>query len=78
MVIIDVVATPQEFGVLASQNISECSFQKVGHDQICVGHPQHPRTQCSSMKLALQAYSDTCFINNNGLTLTGILAKIMS
>ncbi len=78
MVIIDLVATTQEFGFYASPNISECSFQKVGHDHKCVSNQaQSWRSQCTSMKLAVQTSTDACFIQNNGLTLTGMLAKIL-
>jgi hypothetical protein len=75
VVVIDLVAATKEFGFFANQNISECSFQKVGHDRRCVGHQQQPWSQCSIMKLAVQKSTETCFIHNQGLTSTGILAK---
>ncbi len=77
MVIIDLVAATKEFGFFANQNISECSFQKVGHDQRCVGHQQQPWSQCSIMKVDVVTSNEGCFIQNKGLTLTGILAKII-
>jgi hypothetical protein len=77
MVIIDLVATMQGFGFSSSQNISECSFQKVGHDQRCVSNQQQTWSQCSSMKLAVQTFAEACIIQNKGLTLTGSLGKII-
>jgi hypothetical protein len=75
MVIIDLDWAPKKFGFIASQNISECSFQKVGHDQKCVSNQTW--SQCASMKLAVLASNKGCFFENKGLTLSGIFAKIL-
>ncbi len=77
VVTIDPVAATQEFGFFASQNISECSFQKVGRDQKCVINQHETWSPCSSMKLAVQTFTKACIIQNKGLKLTGILAKIL-
>jgi hypothetical protein len=77
MVIIDSVATTKQFGFFANVSISECSFQKVGRDQKCVSNQEKTHCLCSNMKLEVQTYNKACFIQNNGLTLEGILAKIL-
>ena len=73
MVIIDVAAS-KIFGFYTNMTIYECSFQKVGHDQKCVSNQAW--SPCASMKLAVLASNEACYIHNTGLTLNGILAKM--
>jgi hypothetical protein len=72
MVIIDLV-TKQLFGFYASQNISECSFQKVGQNQKCVRNQMYTIGQCSQMELDVLTNKKACYIQNKGLKLKGIL-----
>ncbi len=73
VVVIDLVTAQEKFGFYASQNISECSFRKNARE--CVSMQQQTWSECSDMKLAVIAFKDSCFIQNKGLALTGILAK---
>ncbi len=73
MVIIDTVATTKGFGFYTNVHISECSFQKAGHDQKCVSNQKEIKSLCSNIKL--EVTNGACFIQNNGLTFTGILIK---
>jgi hypothetical protein len=76
MVLVD-LDVAQLFGFYASQNISECSIQKDGHDQRCVGRQQETWIQCPSMKLAVLSSNESCFFQYTRLTLIGMLAKIL-
>ncbi len=77
MVIFDLVTAHEKFGFYANVHISKCSFQKVGQNQKCVSNQQQTWSPCSSMKLAVLAFNNGCFIQSNRLTLIGILAKIL-
>ncbi len=72
MVIIDPVAKTQKFGFYVNKIITKCSFQKDdGLDQRCASNQQQPWSECSSMKLAVLAFNEACFIQSNGLTFKG-------